>query len=117
MKDSVNKGSTVDKSKLSKTSPTDSKEMSPLTKKEVVESSMTGNLGECGVLIFSINLKSLKDTFASMEAPNNGLVLLPKTIILQWNYLLFVCCGEWQGWKWIETWQNWVNVFKFWMVS
>ena len=44
VKDSVNKSSKVDKP--SKTSPSDSKEVSPLAEKEEVESSTTGNIGE-----------------------------------------------------------------------
>ena len=44
MKDSVNKTSSVERS--SKMSPSDSKDVSPLVKKEEVESSTTGNFGE-----------------------------------------------------------------------
>ena len=44
MKDSVNKTSSVERP--SKMSPSDSKDVSPLVKKEEVESSTTGNFGE-----------------------------------------------------------------------
>ena len=48
------------------------------------------------------------------NSKNNGLGLLFKNYIIKFNLFPVICCYRWQGWKRIETWKRWANLFKFW---